>query len=129
MGPNRADLDGRLLRAAAASHRRWFRERDHEWVLVDGDAEIDAVASADGVWSLRRDDRLGVRLVARGFDWGWRPHWMGVEIDAKPPVPIDFEVVPAAPPLAKTLPTGRKGRCPRVRSTSACGCERSSSGR
>jgi GNAT superfamily N-acetyltransferase len=112
MGPNRADLDGRLLRAAAASHRRWFRERDQRWVLVDGDAEIDAVASADGVWSLRRDDRLGVRLVARGFDWGWRPHWMGVELDREPPPATVFEVIPAAPPFAKTLPYREEGPLP-----------------
>jgi hypothetical protein len=27
---------------------------------------------------LGANDRLGVRLVARGFGWGWRPHWMAL---------------------------------------------------
>ena len=34
-----------------------------------------------GYWSLDADDRVGVRLVARGFGWGWRPHWMAIELD------------------------------------------------
>src|SRR5690349_11114040 len=24
---------------------------------------------------------LGARLVARGFNWGWQPHWMGLDLE------------------------------------------------
>ena len=111
-GRNQADPDKRLLRAVAASHHRWFRSRDEGRVLIDGAADIEALASASGVWSLRRDDALGVRLVARGFDWGWRPHWMGIELREEPAAPESFEIVPAGPPFAKTLPYREKGPLP-----------------
>ena len=64
------------------------------------------------VWSLGRDDDLGVRLVARGFEWGWRPHWMGVDLDTEPDQVSDFKVEPAAPPFAKTLPYREEGELP-----------------
>jgi GNAT superfamily N-acetyltransferase len=112
MGPDRAVLDGRLLDAAAASHRAWFAARGSPWVLVDGEAELGELLRAEGVWSLRRDDALGVRLVARGFEWGWRPHWMGVELDAEPEEPCDFKVIPATTPFAKTLPYREEGPLP-----------------
>ena len=51
----------------------------------DPDALLDAIRAHDcagvGYWSLGADDRLGVRLVARGFGWGWRPHWMAIELE------------------------------------------------
>src|SRR5205085_7713333 len=33
-------------------------------------------------WSLlpTRPADLGARLVARGFEWGWQPHWMGLDL-------------------------------------------------
>jgi GNAT superfamily N-acetyltransferase len=89
MARNQADRDARLLDAVAANHRHWFRGR--------GDAN-------GGIWSLGRNDALGVRLVARGYEWGWRPHWMGVDLECKPEPTGDFEVEPAVPPFAKTLP-------------------------
>jgi GNAT superfamily N-acetyltransferase len=112
MGRDRADLNGRLLDAVAASHRSWFAARGSLWVLVDGEAELSGLLRAEGVWSLRRDDALGVRLVARGFEWSWRPHWMGVELDSEPEETGDFEVIPAAPPFAKTLPYREEGPLP-----------------
>jgi GNAT superfamily N-acetyltransferase len=89
MGRNAADRDAFLLAAVAENHRHWFRARG---------------GGGGGIWSLGRDDELGVRLVARGFEWGWRPHWMGVELDAEPQVGSGFEVAPAEPPFARTLP-------------------------
>jgi hypothetical protein len=88
MGRNQADRDARLLKAVAANHRRWFRAR----------------GEATGIWSVSRNDELGVRLVARGYEWGWRPHWMGVDLESEPEPTGDFEVERAEPPLAKTLP-------------------------
>jgi len=61
-----------------------------------------------GYWSLHADDRIGVGLVARGFGWGWRPHWMA--IDLGDPAQFDrsaaiYEVLVApGPPYARTLP-------------------------
>jgi GNAT superfamily N-acetyltransferase len=88
MGRNAADRDAFLLDAVAANHRHWFRAR----------------GGSNGIWSLGRNDALGVRLVARGYEWGWRPHWMGVDLDAEPQAGTDFKVEPAAPPFARTLP-------------------------
>ena len=88
MGRNAADRDAFLLDAVAENHRHWFRARGGE----------------NGIWSLGRNDDLGVRLVARGFEWGWRPHWMGVDLKAEPELEAAFAVEPAAPPFAKTLP-------------------------
>jgi GNAT superfamily N-acetyltransferase len=79
---------GVLLRAVAENHRRWFRER----------------GGVNGVWSVARNDELGVRLVARDFEWGWRPHWMGLDLDEEPREAGDFAVRPAEPPFARTLP-------------------------
>jgi GNAT superfamily N-acetyltransferase len=70
MGRNAADPDAFLLAAAAANHRQWFRARGEPM----------------GIWSLGRNDALGVRLVARGYELGWRPHWMGVDLEAEPKV-------------------------------------------
>lgn len=35
-------------------------------------------------WSLSptKPRDLGAWLAARGFEWGWRPHWMGLDLDA-----------------------------------------------
>jgi GNAT superfamily N-acetyltransferase len=76
------------LAAVADGHREWFRDRD----------------GSHGIWSMERNDDLGVRLVARGYEWGWQPHWMGVDLEARPEVTGDFEVIAAEPPFANTLP-------------------------
>src|SRR5438093_9249853 len=35
-----------------------------------------------GCWSLEpaRPRDLGARLLARGFEWGWQPHWMWLDL-------------------------------------------------
>ncbi|MGH7626378.1 MAG: GNAT family N-acetyltransferase, partial [Gemmatimonadaceae bacterium] len=35
-----------------------------------------------GCWTLdaSRSGDLGARLTARGFEWGWRPHWMALDL-------------------------------------------------
>jgi ribosomal protein S18 acetylase RimI-like enzyme len=98
MGRNAADRDACLLAAVAENHRHWFRAR----------------GGGGGIWSLGRNDELGVRLVARGYEWGWRPHWMGVDLDEEPDAEVDsdFTVEPAAPPFAKTLPYREEGALP-----------------
>jgi GNAT superfamily N-acetyltransferase len=117
MRRSRADRDTELLRAVAANHRWWFRERGEASCLVGADADAEVLvreargrgAGGFGVWSMERDDALGVRLVARGFEWGWRPHWMGIDLDedgagAGDSAPESrFEVTAAEPPFAKTL--------------------------
>ena len=37
-----------------------------------------------GCWSLSpsRPRDLGARLCARGFEWGWQPHWMALDLQA-----------------------------------------------
>jgi GNAT superfamily N-acetyltransferase len=85
-----------LLAAVAENHRHWFRAR----------------GAGGGIWSVGRNDELGVRLVARGYEWGWRPHWMGVDLEAEPEIGDDFEVEPATPPFAKTLPYREEGALP-----------------
>ena len=128
--------DDALRQAVADNHRdwmaRWAVAEGGGVVPVDGaelylsgeanlfpatapdpDALLAAIRAHDcagvGYWSLGADDRLGVRLVARGFGWGWRPHWMAIDLEdeerfALAPDP-GFEVVVApGPPYAHTLP-------------------------
>jgi ribosomal protein S18 acetylase RimI-like enzyme len=118
-----AAADERLLRAVAESHRRWFRERGEASCLFGPDPDVEELVRTAreraagapggfGAWSLGRDDRLGVRLVARGFEWGWQPHWMGIELERDPDPSEGFEVGPAEPPFAKTLPYRDEGPLP-----------------
>jgi GNAT superfamily N-acetyltransferase len=40
-----------------------------------------------GCWSLLPEEtaNLGAILLARGFQWGWQPHWMGLDLRPGPP--------------------------------------------
>ncbi len=54
-------------------------------------------------WSLHESPRprdLGVLLAARGFEWGWRPHWMW----------LDLHTMPAEHPVPDTLRIELGGR-------------------
>jgi GNAT superfamily N-acetyltransferase len=131
-----------LLDAVAANHRVWFRrcavaERagvislgtdelflGRESMIFPG-AGLDVEAlmaevrargcESVGCWALSVDTRLGTRLVARGFGWGWRPHWMGIDLDEgrREPASARFAVEPARPPYARTLPYAPTGPEPR----------------
>jgi len=98
MGRNAADRDASLLAAVAENHRHWFRAR----------------GGGGGIWSVGRNDELGVRLVARGYEWGWRPHWMGADLgtEPRPELAGEFKVGPAAPPFARTLAYREEGALP-----------------
>jgi ribosomal protein S18 acetylase RimI-like enzyme len=128
--------DAALRRAVADNHRDWMATwalaAGHGVVSIDGedlylsseaslfprsapdpDRLMAAIRAQDcagvGYWSLAADDRVGVRLVARGFGWGWRPHWMAIDLgDAErfaAAPDLRFEVVAApGPPYAHTLP-------------------------
>jgi GNAT superfamily N-acetyltransferase len=128
--------DDALLRAVADNHRDWMARwavacgdgvvsvdgaelyLSHEANLFprsapDPDRLIESIRAHDcadvGYWSLDADDRVGVGLVARGFGWGWRPHWMAIDLGdeerfaAAPDLAFEVPVAPG-PPYARTLP-------------------------
>ena len=101
-------LDRRkLLRAIAANHRSWFRRRGG---VVERCGEIELIVNGrEGTiafptrrtraavaraldragrlglrtvscWSLEEDKALGTLLIARGFEWGWQPWWMALDL-------------------------------------------------
>jgi ribosomal protein S18 acetylase RimI-like enzyme len=106
--------DADLVRAAARNHRSWFaagrrvvRTRGLTWIEPPGggeavlpfprrasrpalDAVVDRCRARDlagiGCWAtgLEPTAELAARLVARGFEWGWQPHWMAIEIGRLP---------------------------------------------
>jgi ribosomal protein S18 acetylase RimI-like enzyme len=61
--------------------------------------ELMARARARGLdrmscWSLDADRVLGALLIARGFEWGWEPHWMALDLDRIPGDDAGHDVVP-----------------------------------
>jgi ribosomal protein S18 acetylase RimI-like enzyme len=133
----RAEKDA-LLRAAAENHREWFRRSvaaeggdvvdvggselfaGHGAMVFPGPRlDVDALMTeirarscpSVGCWSLSDDPVLGTRLVARGFGWGWQPHWMAIDLDdfAGEAPSTSFTVEPATAPYAKTLPYAPSG--------------------
>lgn len=119
-----------LLRATAANHRAWFRRTaavaggsvkrlDGLDVVVAGahgtiafprrrgrspqalDEAMRLGLRSMSCWSLHDDDALGALLVARGFEVGWQPHWMALDLAYLP----DKE--PARPVLAARADEGR----------------------
>jgi ribosomal protein S18 acetylase RimI-like enzyme len=101
----------KLLRAIAANHRSFFRRRGG---AVEKCGRIDLIVNRDGgtiafparrtrgalartmdrarelnlgtvsCWSLHEDKALGTLLIARGFEWGWQPWWMGLDLAQLP---------------------------------------------
>lgn len=67
-----------------------------------------------GWWATDDDAALGASLLARGFGWGWRPHWMGIEaqlIAAENPPPGEIvirEVTEAVDWEVEDLPNYRR---------------------
>jgi ribosomal protein S18 acetylase RimI-like enzyme len=111
-------VEGSLTRAIAANHRAWIRRGAEEIgrfggidVIVSGRhgtlafprsrARLDEAlrwARERGVrgmscWSLHADQDLGVRLLARGFEWGWEPHWMALDLSRLPDEELAHPVV------------------------------------
>ena len=67
---------------------------------------------------------LGARLTARGFEWGWRPHWMALDfrkIGAASPVPGGLRIALAedADWDATDLPYYSRGDLPKMRALRA----------
>jgi GNAT superfamily N-acetyltransferase len=56
-------------------------------------------------WSLAEDGPLGTLLIARGFEWGWQPHWMAVQLTRLADDEPEHTVVaaPAEHPSARRL--------------------------
>src|SRR5919197_2395111 len=100
-----------LLQATAANHRAWFRrcakvagggvERvgGIDVIVADGtgtiafprrrsrealDAAVRLGLRSMACWSLADDRVLRARLVARGFECGWQPHWMALDLARLP---------------------------------------------
>jgi GNAT superfamily N-acetyltransferase len=137
-------------RAAAASHRSWFRARAEATggavrtraggllahapepdgpgrvdVLLGTPARGESAAVADellewipllpplysvGWWAAGAGDgALAATLLARGFQWGWQPHWMVLDVgrptpDVPPPPGIALLWGPAVPGPAGAAP-------------------------
>jgi GNAT superfamily N-acetyltransferase len=51
-------------------------------------------AAGIGCWAtgLEPTEELAARLVARGFEWGWQPHWMALGLEALPLAEADPRV-------------------------------------
>jgi GNAT superfamily N-acetyltransferase len=128
-----------LLRATAANHRAWFRRRAlAAGGRVERVAGVDVVvAGRDGAiafprsrsraaldaatglglramscWALDEDRLLGARLLARGFEWGWQPHWMALDLARLPDEEPGHRVVPADGAGPRDLPYGGTARYP-----------------
>jgi GNAT superfamily N-acetyltransferase len=71
--------------------------------LLERAVELGARSMA--CWSLEEDDELGVLLLARGFEWGWQPHWMAIELAALADDESEHAVamLPAEHPSAQRL--------------------------
>ena len=57
---------------------------------------------------------LGARLVARGFEWGWQPHWMACDLSTIPDDTGRHEVVQAEGDVPNDLPYASAGPLPRA---------------
>jgi GNAT superfamily N-acetyltransferase len=123
-----------LLRATAANHRAWFRRNAVAIggrveraggidVTVDGwgatiafprsrrvEAAVERIRELRlknaSCWSLVPDPELGTRLVARGFGWGWQPHWMALDLARVPEEDGRHEVAVRHGPIPKDVPYG-----------------------
>jgi GNAT superfamily N-acetyltransferase len=124
-----------LIRAAAANHRSWFRRlarargggRVERFggvdLIVDGRAATIAfprsrqVEAAVGrirelglreasCWTMSPDRDLGTRLVARGFGWGWQPHWMAIDLARVPDPDPRHDIAVGHVPIPAGVPYG-----------------------
>jgi hypothetical protein len=63
-------------------------------------------------WSLDEDRVLGTLLVARGFEWGWQPHWMALDLAQLPDEKSEHAVAAAQGGHARDLPYASARRDP-----------------
>jgi ribosomal protein S18 acetylase RimI-like enzyme len=121
-----------LIRAAASNHRSWFRRLARARgggveraggldLIVDGreatlafprSRRVEAAVARirelgvrqASCWSEAPDRDLGTRLVARGFGWGWQPHWMALDLaglpepDPRHAVAVGYVAIPESVP-------------------------------
>jgi GNAT superfamily N-acetyltransferase len=80
------------------------RERLHERVGTVMRRAEELGLRAMACWSVTEDKRLGTLLLARGFEWGWEPHWMALDLAAPPAGEPAHEVVAARGELPRDLP-------------------------
>ncbi|MGC4045654.1 MAG: GNAT family N-acetyltransferase [Armatimonas sp.] len=138
--------DAELVQAAARNHVSWFSEgttRQTEAVLTapnavtlafpKEEAEIDTAlelarqgnVNQIGCWSVLPTPipDLAVKLVARGFQWGWQPHWMVMDLSEELPdaplpnsvtivektdsAPWDVKDLPYHDPASPVIPNAR----------------------
>lgn len=139
---SRAVTTEHLLRAAAQNHRAWFRRHvrhtggsieklgradlmiasGHGTIAFTGGVDdADAVAAwiraaklrSAAWWSLGPNDRIGTALVARGFGWGWEPHWMARGLDSLPSdATVEVDEHGASGPYSDDLPYAPAGSSP-----------------
>jgi GNAT superfamily N-acetyltransferase len=57
-----------------------------------------------GCWSRDEDPALGTLLVARGFQWGWQPHWLGLELARLPDEEPSWRIEGPAEAYPRELP-------------------------
>jgi len=115
-----------VLADAARNHLSWFgrhRQRldlgglavfvgrsDAVIAFPDGDADLtgavrlarEAGLAEVGCWSLEPDGALGSRLSKLGFQDGWQPHWLGIDV-TQPPRDPAYQV-DEAPVCNRELP-------------------------
>jgi GNAT superfamily N-acetyltransferase len=60
--------------------------------------------TAMACWSLDDDRSLGARLLARGFGWGWQPHWMSLDLASAGEQPPQHPVVAMPREYRRALP-------------------------
>jgi len=91
-------------------------------------SRADAGVKTIGCWSLLPSQPidLGARLLARGFEWGWQPHWMRLELgrwdDQIPDVPgLDIRVDDLRGPSARGIEARGEKRVAASRRMAAAG--------
>jgi GNAT superfamily N-acetyltransferase len=133
--------DAELLRAVVANHRSIFRrnalaaggrierlgsvqltyaERGGAIVFPRSERALDPVVARIrelrlrdvGCWSLRPNPRLGAFMVSCGFQWGWVPHWMALDLARLTDERSTLQVIDRPSPYPGSLPYSERGPDP-----------------
>jgi GNAT superfamily N-acetyltransferase len=65
-----------------------------------------------GCWSRQPNPRLGAFMVSRGFQWGWQPHWMALDLAGLTDERSTLRVIDRPSPYPGSLPYGEPGPDP-----------------